>query len=65
MTRPAHEVHEEIVDMTPEERGHLIRRVMSRKSWTEEQKNGAVEFIMLLGLIGQRMPKNGKRRLAN
>ena len=64
MARPPEEVHEEIADMTPEERGHLIRRVKGY-DWPEDRKQSVITFIIMLGIVGEKMPKGGKRRPAN
>jgi hypothetical protein len=64
MTRPPEEVHEEIAGMTPEQRGDLIRRVKGY-DWPEQRKQSVIHFIMLLGLIGEKMPMSGKHRYAH
>lgn len=64
MARPQHEVHDEIADMTPEERGDLIRRIKGY-DWTEERKESVIKFVMMLGVVGQRMPKDGRRKPVN
>ena len=51
--------------MTPEERGHLIRRVIDDPSRTDAGKDIAIKFIMLLGLLGERIPVGGSRRKPN
>ena len=63
--RPPEEVDAEIADMTPEERGHLIRRVMDDPDRTDAGKDIAIKFIMLLGLLGERIPVGGSRRKPN
>lgn len=62
--RSPDEVHEEIADMTPEQRGDLIRRIRGY-DWPEERKKSAVTFVLLLGLVGEKMPRNGVRRSPN
>ena len=51
--------------MTPEERGHLIRRVIDDPSRTDAGKDIAIKFIMLLGLLGERIPVGGSRSKPN
>jgi hypothetical protein len=58
------EVQNEIADMTPEQRGHLIQRIKGY-DWTEERKEFVIKFVMLLGLIGQSFPANRQRRKPN
>ena len=58
------EVQNEIIDMTPEQRGHLIQRIKGY-DWTEERKDEVIKFVMLLGLIRQSFPANGQRRKPN
>ena len=62
--RPQEDVQNEIADMSQEERGHLIQRVKGY-DWTDERKAFVIKFIMLLGVIGDAFPKDGKRRKPN
>lgn len=50
MARSVADITREIADMTPEERGHLIRRVRDF-GWPDDKKARYVKFIMLLGNI--------------
>ena len=64
MPRPAEEICEDIADMSAAERGDLIRRIRGY-DWPEERKAGLIQFIMLLSLVGERMPKAGIKRFEN
>jgi CHASE3 domain sensor protein len=64
MSRATDQLLEEIADMTPEQRGHLIKRVRNY-DWPEARKTSVIEFIMMVGLVGEKLPKDGKIKPAN
>lgn len=62
--RAPEDTHVEIADMTPEERGQLIQRVRAY-DWPNARKESAIRLIMMLGLVGQKLPTDGRKRAAN
>lgn len=49
--RTTDEVCEAISHMTPEEQGHLIRRIRAMPGWSEQRKNTTTKLVMCLGMI--------------
>jgi hypothetical protein len=54
MGRPIEEILDEIVDMTPEERGHLIARIGRMERLSDADKAAWLQMIMLVSNIGDR-----------
>lgn len=59
--RSLEETCEIIVDMPREDGGRLVDKIRRMPGVSDDQKDARIKFVMMLSMIGDRFPKDGKK----